>query len=457
MNHHQIAQETGKLLVLILIVTLIISLYHNLYVAITGEPSTFLFIGDSFADTIKLALSYPFANDFIYKYFDDFPNFVKRYALYNDYSGIHGIDNDKLLTHFHITPLSTLYYFCFVKIASILGVINAYLFTFTLILFSFTYLIFRIAHFKSAYIIILLIMIICFSYPLIFSFQRGNITALIVGLLLSLTITASVKGNLFYTSILIFGIIVNIRPNAVIFLPLIFFFENRNLVARILVCFLALLATALFGALFLFLANFVYPDYSIHVFLKGYEKYQNFYVFSAENPSFAVSLLSLAKWVAVVGRLSFNISLFINAIYVFTIFIMFFLCLLRLLKKIQQIEFLSGVAAIYVLYTPVFADYHLIVFFGIIVAGIFVLSENTNDTFGKRCIMVALYFGILMLLPFNLLKVDGVFIANHIKTLFAIVYIFWLFCTVVPGDSVRRLVLSFGGLTFLSRSNDRET
>jgi len=359
---------------------------------------TFLFSSeDRFADIIKTSLSY---RDVLLKIpnlkhsIDNLSPIYQYYFYDNPYKGIAGIEG---LTHFHMTPISSLLNIIVAVAIGYGKTPNTIMFTlfFLCILLAFisTYNIVRC--YKKSLLLVALIMV---SYPLLYIITRGNYAAFLCGIgVLAFLNSLFINKKLDFFSLFLFAVAINFRPNSIILiLALTLLFGIRK---SIWPAIQILLVTAAIYISTYYILNFIYPDYTITTFLKALSVYFKLYVHDSQGDAFNSSMYALLR------MFSNNISVISWVFRVLAVFIL--LAVGRLIFKKNSISayYPFILSSIYILLNQVAGDYHLLIF----VVPIFIIFINyekwQNDIVTMRIITIST---VLILVPKNYLFVNGI-------------------------------------------------
>lgn len=400
---------------IILILTAINAIFYSIGFAFSFKTGTYIIRGDYLADLYKIALSYPKARELMEAGNLSFPSILapllNSYYKYT-YQGIEGLSFDQL-THFHLPPLTTAFTFLFLTAFSKLGFIST-----TLILLAFT---FGLTIFSAklavnnkidAYLFSLLIFI---SYPFIFFLQRGNFIAYFSFIFVLLAVIGLKRGKIFLP-ILLMAIAINFRPNLIVYAPLLFFWPNRSF-ARPLITFSVSFVIFLIALLF---DSYIYPHYNLDNFLKGLKIYNSLFVIGDYGFGYSSSLFTLFKFIYKVFGLNFDAAYFIKVQVAFTISGLLYVCWLYAKKRIKEVDFLFVLTVISMLGTPIFADYHLLLY--AIPAIIVILNRNARAGWSEhqeKINSIIFLTCCLMLSPLNYINYEGLYVVGLLKTLTA--------------------------------------
>ena len=373
------------------------SFYYVFKEAMGFSRGTFFFdVNDRFADIIKMALSYKYI---LLKCQDLTENIGRLSQIYQSYFYNNPYTNNinsGTITHFHITPLSTLLN---IAVAVAVGngnsprIILSMLFIFCMsIAFISTYTIVKSV--KKSMVLTTLILI---SYPLLFTITRGNYFGLICGTgIISFLNALFINRKIDLFTVLLVGVAINIRPNAAVLLvglPLLLGIKKSILPA---VKILLLSATLFFVSYVI--VNMVYPSYTIHNFLSALSVYSRMYVDSGWGDRFNSSLFSVVKEIGHMVKLGDGtIKVIFSGISLAAISWLFKLVFQ---KRVICEYFPFILSSVYVMFTPVLGDYHLLVF--VVPIFLIYLGWQSWKSYQKELLIVTIST-ILILVPKNYL------------------------------------------------------
>lgn len=375
----------------------------------SGTSNSFFYNSDKFADIIKFTLSFNFFPINI----DSYPDYIKEYYFNNPSKGIEGVGVTK--TNFGM-PLSVitsyLSYFLFYTVG-IYKTLILYLF----LAITFFYLITKLI-IKNNTNLFYLAMIFLLSYPFLYLLQRGNFFSLLSFLFLLSSVILNFKGKSFL-SMLFLVMAINFRPNLLIFLPLIFL-RCENIYIKFFYFCLTLFVTTAF---FIIVTKFLYPDYSLKNFLWYLEYYKTNYIIGDLGYPFSLSLLSLYKFIALKFNLPLNVLLFlkVNTILLFFLFI-FSNLRYFVFNRISYLELAFCLCVLSLIFTPVFADYHMLIF--ILPLIIFYFDGcKMNSQFNTNTNLIMLS-STISLSYFSYYYEHGFYPSNFIKTILDLLLFF---------------------------------
>lgn len=317
--------------------------------------TTFLFHpNDLFADLLKVALSYPGpaiinVNHWVEPY--------RGFLLSNPYHDIEGLSSGAL-THLHLPPLTTLVYLATRHLIASLGY-NAIIAIFSAIWFI-PLLLIVFGKIREKPLAFLSCTAIIISYPVLMTFTRGNIGAVITGLSLIMAAILTYEGKSPITIAFLLAIALNVRPNTIIFLLLPFI--GFNIIRAIRISFLSGLFAGFIFFGTLFLAHIIYQDYTFSNFREGFLAFYNLYYIGNAGLAYGSSLYGLIKVIAHSLRLKINLDLAAQIAYSLSIILLLSAMISFWMKLIDKRVALFVICATYTLGSNHFGDYHLVAF-----------------------------------------------------------------------------------------------
>jgi len=336
----------------VLILTALNALYNSLAVELLRSfpYSTFLFNPyDLFADFFKFIFSYPGADKIYISGTTQIDKLLLYFQHHPNYAGLSGLASGHI-THFHVTPLTTVFYLT-----------NKWLMLETtpfadfilMVLIFFYIIVFNIKHVAKVKIDKFYFMSLTFfSYPVLLVIARGNIISGIASLSVVYFLVVMYQNDRCIYGIFSLAIAANIRPNAIIFILAILLLKRQRL-QYVLLFFLT--ASTIF-LVSLFTAHHLYQDYTLKNFVLGLMNYHNIYVAGNDGLAYGSSLFGCFKMMLGYNEhFEFFVSLLGAGISLLAILEYCF----KFLSKNVLVYILC---VIYCLFSPVFADYHLLVF-----------------------------------------------------------------------------------------------
>lgn len=192
------------------------------------------------------------------------------------------------------------------------------------------------------------------AYPTVFAVDRGHLYSLICGTALIAGAWRSLKlGRGDWTSVLLFALALNIRPNAALIPLALFLFRKGWTVADGLKLAVATIAIFAGG---MFLAHLLYPAYSLAAFRGGLDDYSKLYLIREFGQAFNSSLFGALR--ALFGFSAWTFLLPIGiAVGLFVAG-----CATAWRRPVPDAAMMFVVLSAYALGSQVFGDYHLVPF-----------------------------------------------------------------------------------------------
>lgn len=371
-----------------------------------GFPyTTFLFLpSDRFADYFEVILSYPMVNKI-----KSFHSAIALHYLHNNnYHGVDGLVTGTVITHFHLTPLSTL--FSLMNLHWMKHVSPQECFVFLLIasLCMMYLLVKKISSTKKDQCFWMLSMLLC--YPTLFLVTRGNLFAGIAFLTLLGALLFFREGKIFW-ALLLLAIGVNIRPNAMIFIFAMLIGNLRFSVLLKGLLYFCILSSAIFF-ISLRCSHILYHSYTLTHFLKGLYIYHFWYAIHSMGIAYDSSIFGMLKlfpdnfilW-GPLKSLPFDFSNSLEVIGMIIAGLCFLGALwLKIKNKIFNSTYIFMLCAVYVLGSSIIEVYHLGIFFAPLIYLYLESKEwrlNQLSTFKRLEILIVFFASICMLIPKN--------------------------------------------------------
>ncbi len=305
---------------------------------------------DIHADAIKAALSLKsiIGDPSSLPMFKAWNGIFQGYIVgYSDYSGV-GTPG----TIYHHPPL-TFFYFETIAFAMRWG-FNPRSIVLFIALLSISLLVLIIFNIKrkfnlSSLEFACLVTLSLFCYPFIFALNRANFPAIFSFLLLYFWIFNLSEKNKF----LPLAFALNIRPNIFFAaLPFLKFdrFNYKYLLTLIIQAFLIFI-------LFLYISNDLNNKYSVESFLSSLNEYKKSYLFMGPGDAYNSSLHSLSRFFSIVFGINYYATYF-SYLLIYLALVLYVYLFIRINNTIRSF---IGASACMIL-TPVFADYHLLIF-----------------------------------------------------------------------------------------------
>ena len=356
--------------------------------------TTFLFIpSEKFSDFFKVILSYPhqlyvFQPNFSWPHFLRVPQSIIQFIENNPYGGVEALSETHRLTHFLTPPLPNFLNLIFLEAFKW---VPAHI-IFSLLVGLFYYLVFRLIKLseKNNRNHIYWFFGFALSYPALFAITRGNFGAMASFLsafyfLMKFTDKVYYEKNSLHWSLFVLAIGVNFRPNLAIlaFIPLV----NLNLKEAAKYAASFCLSNVLIFTTFLYLSHKFYDAYSLKNFFIGLDGYHYFFVVLNWGIAYGSSFFSILKTF-------FGYHLFLEYVnYLIAAILFFYSFYLKQTYKINMLSFVYILSGISLMASPVICDYHLMLFFAVILFGCKNKLLNLNQNISKLII-----FSIILLL-----------------------------------------------------------
>lgn len=397
-----------------------------------GYSTIFFGPGDPFADLVKVAMSYKDIMRGVEgsAYFSKWPDIYKNYLLDNPYGGVDALQKGAL-THFHLPPFSSIIFIlCAFVIKWLQYPVSAVVLYYMIYLAIVLYAINRYVELLDGRSVrqwgwteIVIVLIFMISFPAIYMTVRGNINAGFTAAFIAIyLLPISIRKPVGYVECIAIAMAINIRPNAaILLLALPSIYGVRQSVLPLLK---SVILTIILFCASLYLVGIIYPDYTFQSFLKALKIYDNIYIKNAEGDSLHLFLVNICKYYGfrfrydtIKGALLFLVSIspliIPLAIY--------------LSKRFDRDVYVLPFAFVvfYRIYTPVFTEYHMLVFAVIICI---VLEDYRERKGGDLFIYYfILIVSIIMISPkryfFDFVGVTRIFMIN-IETMMAYISLF---------------------------------
>jgi hypothetical protein len=252
---------------------------------------------------------------------------------------------------------------------------------------------------------------IIISYPFIFCLQRGNFFAFYAFIMATIAIVG-LKHKFKISSAVLMAMAINIRPNLAVFIPLFYFWTGRDIKSPFSVI---VLSGAFFGAS-AYMVNQSYPSYTLSNFVSGLETYKMMFIIGDWGFGYSISIYTLAKLAAKLFNISFESELMLKYIYGACLLMFGYTMRLFCTLKIQESGLVFILATISMLATPVFADYHLLIF--VLPAMLALEEDETQQNVGSELITLNRLTFVaccVMLSPLNYVNFHGLYVASLLK------------------------------------------
>jgi hypothetical protein len=329
--------------------------------------TTFLFRpSERFEDFFKIILSYPnhlfvFQPDFSWPSFLRVPNYITNLIENNPYGGVEVLNDPHPATHLSSPPIVNFINLMFLEL---FRWIPAHI-IFFIVISSFYYVVFRLLKLNSKsnkdYIYWFLTFV--FSYPSLHALNRGNYGAMAAFLcafyfLIKLPKVFDNKKQVLHLLFFVLAIGANFRPNLALlaFIPLVSL--SYKDIIKYLTFFSFYFILIFLG--FLWLSHYFYDAYTLKNFIIGLAGYHHYMIFLNSGIAYGSSYFSVLKSI-------FGYHHFLEYVnYLIGALIFFYSFYLKKTRKISLLSFLYIVSGLSLMVTPVIGDYHLMLFFTVI-------------------------------------------------------------------------------------------
>ena len=339
------------------------ALFNSIASALGAEfpYNTFLFDPtDLFADFFSVIFSYPGGEEYASQ-LTQLKDQVK-YTTLNPYGGAELLASGATpqITHFHLTPLSTLLSVGALAIADVVPPFTLFILLNVLFLVYAAVIWSKFGRNKGEALTWIALGML--SYPTLLALTRGNLFAALTGTLLIHAILHSLRGKHVIFGAVLLAVAVNVRPNSIIFL--LFLLSVAWPSKWKILCVFAIASLMIFLSS-LVAANALYPSYNIRNFVAGLEVYYNLYVLQDKGVAMGSSLSGALKAFATYGGVrdwipTLNLlSLIASTITACAALVLYYF------KLLSRPTLLFMLCAVYALGSTVFGDYHLLVFLAV--------------------------------------------------------------------------------------------
>jgi len=227
--------------------------------------------------------------------------------------------------------------------------------------------------------------------------QRGNFFAFFYFAFILFAVLGLKKGKVLLP-ILLIALAANIRTNLIIYAALLCFWPTISFTGPIFVAIVSLLIFIVA----LFFDSHIYSDYTLDNFLKGLEIYNALFVTGDWGFSYSTSIFTLLKFIFKLLGLKFVAVYAINFQIACAALCGIYFSWLYLKKLIRDTSYVFLLTALSMLGTPLFADYHLLLF---ALSAILVLMNQFDkdqlNTQRKKIDNTIFFACCLMLSPLN--------------------------------------------------------
>lgn len=370
------------------------SIFNSLAFAFNAHfpYTTFLYDPNQiFDDYFKVIFSYD-SNGLIQAYGN---RFLESKIIGNSYVNDFSVNSYHVNSHYHLPPLTTLFCLFTAKIMAQINPLYVFSITLSFVIFFIFVVIkkLKIPKFQSLFLFLSFIL----SYPFLHALSRGHVYSYFFSLLI-------IYGLTFYKInqkkiLVILSLAANIRPNSIILSAPLLFKSKKKLVLRF---FLAnLLITFLMFTLSLFIANSIDSSYTLKNFLIGLDNYHYRYVEKNWGLAYGSSFYAIAK-------LFFKYNHFSEILFTLigTILLFYFYWQFAIKKVINYTCFIFILCSLFILFSPVSADYYLLIFFLPLLLLFKYSKYNFKNKLNDEISNIIFYSSLVMLIPKNYLFIS---------------------------------------------------
>lgn len=353
---------------------------------------------DRFADLIKVALSYRH----ILGDLGNSPQFLlwsqhyRDFYTNNPFLGISALNSGEL-TNLHLAPggqVISLFAAIMISVGfSPTEVVRIYFFAYLVLVIIFLLKIKVLGASRRVQIVSLALLMV--SWPAVFAIDRGNFSSLFVSIFIAFYILyvqlIGKQKNALLLSLLFFSFAITIRPNIAFFFLL--FLLVLPVRSYLILSMKTILVSLAIGSATYLLAHSLYPDYQIHSFVRAYNNYRQIYEIGSAGDLYNNSLYFPFKFIGKV-HLAFYASLLMLVLGGFLVWA----------YKLRFVISLFIVCLMTMLCTPIFADYHMLIFaFPIIFTLVKFPTWKDFDQIDLTCLL----FSIYLVAPKNYYHIPG--------------------------------------------------
>lgn len=317
----------------------------------------------------------------------ELPELIRKYLNSNAYLKDGGI------TIFHLPPLTMLLSIGIVFLMELFGPINSLLLL--LSIFFITVYASLIGFGLSAKRAGVWIAIFLMSYPVLFLITRGNLISGFATLFIALAIILFLQEKKLFWALIFSALAVNMRPNLIILLSVVFIRPYGFDFKRIFSCAFLILIV-FFSSLEL--THKILDGYTYLKFLNGLKIYHDLFISGAAGVNYGSSLYGAFRTFFPYSQaMETGIFLVCSGLFLYCTTIFFF-------KKLDLISYIFSLSALCCLMTPIFADYHLTIFF----LPLLLISVSCSKSFllldpfpSKKVITILIFACTMLLIPKN--------------------------------------------------------
>ena len=203
---------------------------------------------------------------------------------------------------------------------------------------------------------------------------------------------------------------------------------------------ISVVAAALAGCLFglsLYVAQWIYPDYTIGSFLQGLGIYYHGYVLGNSGLNYGSSGFGLVKVILAaleanfIGLESVNILISLWAMVILLLAVFLFLW-----NRLSGFVFAFLICSIYVLSGSTFSDYHLIVFWGTVM--VYGTYSDTGKVILTPLDLIVLCVSVFLLVPKHYIFLNGLSAQVIINPYVLVIAVLSIFILVLGKAGVER-------------------
>lgn len=218
-----------------------------------------------------------------------------------------------------------------------------------------------------------------FCFPAVYCFQRGNFQAAFVALGVIVYLSSAVYGRYRWLGLLSIIYSISVRPN----LAIISIFEltqNRPIFKSILNMVLIGIGVGLISILSIIFVQKFFPQYNMEYFLNGYEIYEKYYVVGSEGLRWNSSIFGAVQSIRhLMGISPYNAD-FVEIITILGLLTLLGVVYVILTKKLNRSETAFVLVMFSILFTPVYATYHMLAILSIFPV---LLAETKQRSFAE--------------------------------------------------------------------------
>lgn len=345
--------------------------------------NSIFFPGDLFADGLKVTYSYNHIFD---------TNELDVFgAIYNGNPFLSKIPNTDFLYNVHTLPLTSIKFQLAAYLINFFNISHPFFIFFYFIIYSLVVIKnFSIIQIYSDILSYAYLLLSTLSYPILFLYQRGNFTA---GIALQLVLTSFLifkrDKKLNWKILISFMIALNFRPNYILLIPAFYFslpvlkqiYESIKLFILFLISFFS----------FLFIANHMYPNYSLSSFLIGAGSLREYHLDGGDG--FDSSIFRVLQ--RILDPLGANLVQIFNLTLAVGLIIVLFVFLNKYFDENYKLYMLCFISLVFSF--PI-GDYHLLV---LLLPMLKILLEKDTENYYLVFLILLIFLPIPHFLNFN--------------------------------------------------------